>query len=100
MSDLQAGAARIALEPKIGTDLVGFADKQETVGIHDPLHARALVLDDGNTALALCSIEVCFFAQDIRNALRPSAAPRRSAFFCQSYARCAFSNRRTGSDAC
>lgn len=61
MSKLRAGVARIALQPKIGTDLVGYSDIQETLGIHHPIHARAIVLDDGQLTVALCSIEVCFF---------------------------------------
>lgn len=66
MGDLQAGAAMIVLKPKLGTDLVGYAEKQETLGIHDPIHARALVLEDGHNLVALCSIEVCFFtSQDV-----------------------------------
>jgi len=66
MSKLLAGVARIALQPKIGTDLVGYSQVQETLGIHDPIHARALVLDDGETIIALCSIEVCLFlTQDV-----------------------------------
>lgn len=66
MSKLQAGASRIAMQPKIGTDLIGYSQKQETLGIHDPIHARALVLESGDTIIALCSIEVCFFlTQDV-----------------------------------
>lgn len=61
MGELKAGAARIALEPKIGTNLIGYAGEQKTLGIHDPIHGRALVLDDGKTTVALCSIEVCLF---------------------------------------
>ena len=66
MSKLQAGVSCLALEPKIGTDLIGYSQIQETLGIHDPIHARALVLDDGQTTIALCSIEVCLFlTQDV-----------------------------------
>lgn len=63
---IRAGVSRIALQPKIGTDLLGYAQVQNTVGIHDPIHARALVLSDGKTTIALCSIEVCLFlTQDV-----------------------------------
>jgi hypothetical protein len=76
MSDLQAGAARIALEPKIGTDLVGYSNIQETIGIHDPIHARALVLDDGHITLAICSIEVCLFTAKDASQIRALVAER------------------------
>lgn len=67
MSKLLAGVGCLALQPKIGTNLVGYAPIQETVGIHDPIHARALVIENDDTTIALCSIEVCFFlAQDVK----------------------------------
>jgi hypothetical protein len=76
MSALQAGTARIALEPKIGTDLVGYRDKQTSIGINNPIHARALVLDDGDTLIALCSIEVCLFVDSDVQQIRALIAER------------------------
>ena len=61
MSQLNAGVSRIALQPRIGTDLVGYSQKQKTLGIHDEIYARALVLENDDSIIALCSIEVCFF---------------------------------------
>jgi hypothetical protein len=76
MSKLQAGVSRIALQPKIGTDLIGYSQKQETLGIHDPIHARALVLENENTTIALCSIEVCFFLSNDVSEMRSFIAER------------------------
>jgi|GEM_PF-926905 len=61
MKTLLAGVKRLELQPKIGTDLVGYSQIQKTLGIHDPICVRALVLDNEETTIALCSIEVCFF---------------------------------------
>ena len=90
MSELKAGAAKVALQPKIGTDLIGYGQVQETQGIHDPIHARALVLDDGNTIIALCSIEVCFFiSHDVAQMRRDIASripiPPENIFFCATH---------------
>lgn len=52
-SPLRAGAATSNITPEIGREVIGgfvpFASKT----IHDELHARCLVLDDGETRLAL-----------------------------------------------
>lgn len=79
MPQLHAGATRIAFQPRIGTNLVGYAKTQETVGIHDPIHARALVLDDGQHIIALCSIEVCLFLTDDVAQIRTLIAERQPA---------------------
>lgn len=66
MSKLQVGVGCLTLHPKIGTDLIGYSQIQETLGIHDPIHARAIVFENDQTTIALCSIEVCFFlTQDV-----------------------------------
>jgi neutral ceramidase len=90
MGDLKVGCAKIALEPKIGTDLVGYSQKQVTQGIHDPIHARALVCDDGQTIVALCSIEVCLFtAHDVAQMREVVASktsiPPENIFFCATH---------------
>lgn len=61
MKKLLAGVKCLELQPKIGTNLVGYSQIQETLGIHDPICVRVLVLEDAQTIIALCSIEVCFF---------------------------------------
>ncbi|MEI6501468.1 MAG: hypothetical protein WCP21_10655, partial [Armatimonadota bacterium] len=51
---LLAGTATVDLTPPVGTPLAGFAARDHgSEGIHDPLHAKALVLDDGSTRLCL-----------------------------------------------
>jgi neutral ceramidase len=42
----------------------GMSDRQAK-GARDPLHARALVLDDGKTKLALCVIDACMVPREI-----------------------------------
>ncbi len=63
---LWAGAARIDITPTVGVDLAGFLMRDgPSVGIHDPVYARALALDDGQTqaliiACDLLGLEVAF----------------------------------------
>ena len=50
---LRAGAATSNITPELGAKIVGGFLPFPATGIHDELHARCLVLDDGKTKLAL-----------------------------------------------
>ena len=56
--DLRAGAARAEITP--GKDAFPFTAKGERsfAGVHDPVYARALVLDDGLTRAVIVAVEV------------------------------------------
>jgi neutral ceramidase len=50
---LQAGAATSNITPELGREIIGGFVPFPSSHIHDELHARCLVLDDGQTRLAL-----------------------------------------------
>ncbi|HEX6030787.1 MAG TPA: neutral/alkaline non-lysosomal ceramidase N-terminal domain-containing protein [Tepidiformaceae bacterium] len=51
---LRIGACRIDITPPVGTPLDGYGGRLDvSLGVHDPLYARCLYLDDGRTQLAL-----------------------------------------------
>jgi neutral ceramidase len=50
---LQAGAATSNITPELGMKIVGGFAPYPASHVHDELHARCLVLDDGKTKLAL-----------------------------------------------
>ncbi len=50
---LKAGAATSNITPEIGQEIIGGFVPYPSQHIHDELHARCLVLDDGKTKLAL-----------------------------------------------
>lgn len=51
---LRAGAARVSIVPPFPTPMGGFTDRTENfTGVRDELFARALVIDDGKTRLAI-----------------------------------------------
>ena len=59
MRELRIGTGNAIVTPPIGCEMAGFdARKGVAQKVHDDLHARALVLDDGSTQIALVSIEV------------------------------------------
>jgi hypothetical protein len=51
---MRAGASVIDITPPVGTALDGYGGRTDvSLGVHDPLYARALYLDDGKTQIAL-----------------------------------------------
>lgn len=52
-ADLKAGAATSNITPPIGLPIIGGFSPAPSTHVHDELHARCLVLDDGETKVAL-----------------------------------------------
>ena len=56
---LKAGFDRVSITPSAGAPLAGFAARQGvSTGVHDDLFARALVIDDGASPVAMTSVDV------------------------------------------
>ena len=55
---LLAGAATTVITPTLGVSLCGSMLDQSAATIHDDLHARSLVLDNGDTKLALVVLDL------------------------------------------
>jgi hypothetical protein len=71
MASFQAGFGRSDLTPGVGCRLVGYGNRTEGArGVHDPLAARALVLEDDGGRRALVSVEFCFLNMDTVAAIR------------------------------
>ncbi len=58
--DLKAGAAKIDITPPVGYAMWGYGARHDSpsVGVLDPLLARALVLGVGNEKIALVSLDL------------------------------------------
>ncbi len=71
---LRAGAYAQDITPKKFPVSVngGFSDRQATKA-HDPLHARCLVLDNGQTVVALVVVDSCMVPRSITDAARELA---------------------------
>ncbi len=52
-ASLKAGAAASNITPELGQPVEGYGSRVPTSRVHDELHARCLVLDDGETTLAI-----------------------------------------------
>ncbi len=61
----QAGAAASNITPKIGGSIMGYFNERHSTHVHDELHARCLVLDDGQTRIAIVVCDNCMIPRDI-----------------------------------
>ncbi|MGQ0572014.1 MAG: neutral/alkaline non-lysosomal ceramidase N-terminal domain-containing protein, partial [Armatimonadota bacterium] len=68
---MRVGCADIVITPPVGISLAGFSARHEGArGIHDDLHARALVFDDGGRRAALVVCDLCELDRPAIDALR------------------------------
>ena len=73
---LRAGAAKMVITPRDSLPMGGYAKYHHILlwslfprrnsGVHDDIHARALVLDDGQTTLALVAVDLmAYYHHDV-----------------------------------
>lgn len=67
---LDAGAATAVITPALGASLGGGMRDNVAVDVHDELHVKALVLDNGNTRIALATIDSCAVPRPILDAAK------------------------------
>lgn len=62
---LKAGVAKADITPPVGVPQEGFSARTDvSQGVHDPLFAKALVLDDGATRMALVACDLIGLSRD------------------------------------
>lgn len=64
-ANLRAGAATSNTSPWVGLSMNGGMGDNPVSDVHDELHARALVLDDGSTKLAFVVVDSCTIPRDV-----------------------------------
>ncbi|MGJ3240340.1 MAG: neutral/alkaline non-lysosomal ceramidase N-terminal domain-containing protein [Anaerolineae bacterium] len=58
---MQAGISKRELIPIVGCELMGYGNRdQGSDGIHAPIFVRAVALQQNQTMLVICSIEICY----------------------------------------
>ena len=56
--DLRAGAAMVDITPPVGMPLAGYYSTRLATGTHDPLHAKAIVIQQGKEEVALVACDL------------------------------------------
>ncbi len=75
--ELRAGADAVDITPQqFPVNMPGGFSANMAEGAHDPLHARALVLDDGATALALVVVDNLGVGREVAEEAKSLAAQR------------------------
>jgi neutral ceramidase len=88
MGRLMAAAEQVDLKPPVGGYMSGFAARVDpTTGIHDPIMARAVLLDDGATMFAIVSCDLIGFTPESvadmrRRIAKNSSVPPENVFIC------------------
>lgn len=67
---LRAGAARVVITPPTGTPMAGYYHPRASTGVHDDLHATALVLRQGKTTVALIACDLIHVPEPVVQAAR------------------------------
>jgi neutral ceramidase len=62
---LSVGVARACITPPLGTSLSGYFSDRKAVDVHDDLHARALVISDGDDTIALVTCDLICCPRDV-----------------------------------
>ncbi len=74
---LRAGAAAVDISPReFPVNMPGGFSQNLAEGVHDPLHARALVLDDGTTILAMVVVDNIGVGRETGDEAKALAAER------------------------
>ncbi|MFN8439376.1 MAG: neutral/alkaline non-lysosomal ceramidase N-terminal domain-containing protein [Caldilineaceae bacterium] len=72
---MKAGVAEIDITPPVGTDMTGFIAREgSSIGVLDPLFARALILDDGATQAAIITCDLLGLHLSFVNEVRSTIA--------------------------
>jgi neutral ceramidase len=75
-TELRAGTARADITPPLGSQLYGYGARGTAVStaVHDPLYAKALVLSDGETTVAIVGLDLGSFGKPHAEAVRSRVA--------------------------
>jgi len=72
---LKAGVAKVDITPSVGVRMAGFAGRVfPSLAVHDPLWARALVLDDGERRVGIVALDTVGISAEAVGEVREAAA--------------------------
>jgi hypothetical protein len=72
--NLEIGAAEVDITAPIGFRMAGYFDERISTGIHDPLHAKAIVLQQDQTQIALVFCDLIGLSLNVTKSARAQAS--------------------------
>jgi hypothetical protein len=87
---LKAGAAEIDITPPVGIRMAGYFNERLSTGTHDPLKAKAIVLNDGKEKIALVFCDLVGPSLNVTSQARAQAGekigvPVRNIMICATH---------------
>jgi hypothetical protein len=64
-ADLRAGVASVVINPAMGTPMAGYYSPRAAAGVHDDLHAKAIVLEKDGAKAAMVSCDLLTLPRSI-----------------------------------
>ncbi len=75
MSTFFAGTSEVVITPPVGVDLLGYSPRKAE-GVHDDLKATALIFDDGEQKIVICSFDLCLINEATTDFIRNRASEK------------------------
>jgi hypothetical protein len=73
---LKLGVAQVDITPPVGAPLAGYYYKRDATGVHDPLHVKAMVLEQGGVKIAMAALDLVSIPRDIVESARAMVQQR------------------------
>src|SRR5437868_9013726 len=73
---LKIGAAEIDITPPIGHRMAGYFDERLSTGVHDPLQAKAIILQEGKERIAMVFCDLVGVSLTITTNARAQASEK------------------------
>ena len=80
--EIRVGTAAVKITPPLGAPMAGYLSPRCSEGVLDDLYAKATVLDDGKTRVALATCDLIGLARPNRGR-GPADHPRRNGHPCR-----------------
>ena len=67
---LKLGVAQVDITPPVGAPLAGYYYNRDATGVHDPLHVKAMVLEQGGVKIAMAALDLVLLPREIVESAR------------------------------
>lgn len=67
---LRLGVGQTDITPPVGAPLAGYYYNRDATGVHDPLHVKAMVLEQGGVKVAMAALDLVSLPRDIVESAR------------------------------